>query len=108
MVLFAEPVLVLSPVTAAVAPKFSPNVAAVVRISVLDAVPPMLPVRLERVRAVVVTVFEDDDVMFPEPVDRLIACIPPVPKLLLIVIGSELPRSTPTVRFVTALLIPNW
>ncbi len=83
MVLFAEPEFVASAVTAAVEPKLKVRFGAVVTISVEDAVPPILPVKLVRLKlpvALVATVNAEDDVILPAPVVKLIACMVALPR----------------------------
>ena len=97
MVLLAEELLVLKAETAAVYPKLRLKVVAVVLIS-LDVEVPMLPAKLDRLRLLVVSVVEEDWVMLPAPVVKLTDCIDAFPRLFVIAIPFELPRSTPMVR----------
>ncbi len=80
------------PATAASLPKLRVRLGAFVIISVAAEVP-MLPLRVVRVKlpaALVVIVFDEDEVMLPEPVDKLTAVMALVPRLPVMAIGLEL------------------
>ncbi len=82
MVLFPEPAL-LRAETPAVEPKLTVTLGALVEISVVETVPPMLPVRLVRVTlpvALVVMVFADDPFMLPADVCKETDCMVAFPR----------------------------
>lgn len=76
---------VLRAATAAVVPKLRESIGALVIISVPADVPPILPVRLVRVRlpveVLVLIVLDEDVKILPEPVDRVTDCIVVLPRL---------------------------
>ena len=82
---------VLRAVTNAVVPRFKFNVVAVVLIP-FELEVPMLPVKVVKVRALVVSVVDEACVILPALVDKLTDCIEAFPRLPVMAILLVLPE----------------
>ncbi len=93
--LFPDTALARAVTPAAVVPRLRVSTGASVEISVNAEVPPMLPVRLDKVtlpiEVLVLIVNDAVPVIFPEPVLKLTDFIEALPRTLLMAMPLELP-----------------